>query len=203
MEGFAHAFVEEFSVSLDDRAKEYARRMTAAASFMDQMLKDMLELSRITMTDVPLEPVSLTEAWESTLLKHAENIKMTNARIHPHTELGYATANQALLAEVLDNLLSNALKFGRKNVRPEIKVWTERLDDQRVEFNIEDNGMGIDERHRDKVFRVFERLNGSEFEGTGIGLAIARKAAERMKGHLDFTSDPGTGTRFRLKLRGK
>ena len=128
---------------------------------------------------------------------------MTNARIWPHGELGFVSASQALLAQVLDHLLSNALKFGRENVRPEIKVWTEDVDGQMVEFNIEDNGMGIDERHRDKVFRVFERLNGSEFEGTGIGLAIARKATERMKGHLDFASNPGAGTRFRLKLRRK
>jgi PAS domain S-box-containing protein len=203
MEGFAHAFVEEYSVSLDDRAKEYARRMTSSAIFMDRMLKDLLELSRITMTDVHLEPVSLTEAWEATLLNHDEKIKITNARVHPHAELGYATANRALLIQVLDNLMGNALKFGRKNVPPEIKVWMEHLDDHMVEFNIEDNGIGIDERHRDKVFRVFERLNGSEFEGAGIGLAIARKASERMKGHLDFTSNPGAGTRFRLKLRGK
>ena len=70
MEGFAHAFVEEFSASLDDRAREYAKRMTAAAIFMDQMLKDMLELSRITMTEVQLEPVSLTETWECALVRH-------------------------------------------------------------------------------------------------------------------------------------
>ncbi len=203
MEGFAHAFVEEFSTSLDDRAKEYAKRMTASAVFMDQMLKDLLELSRITMTDVHLEPVNLNEAWESALVYREDQIRLTGSRIHPHAELGYVTANQALLVQVLNHLLSNALKFCRKNITPEVKVWTERLDDQTVEFYIEDNGIGIDERHREKIVRVFERLNGSEFEGTGIGLAIARKAVERMKGQLDFTSAPGVGTRFRLKLRGK
>jgi two-component system sensor kinase FixL len=65
---------------------------------------------------------------------------------------------------------------------------------------VEDNGIGVEEQYHDKIFRVFERLNGSRYEGTGIGLAVARKAAERMRGHLDLTSSLATGTRFRLRL---
>jgi len=109
-------------------------------------------------------------------------------------------ANATLLVQILANLLGNSLKFSRKDVRPEIKIWTEKLENQMLGIYIEDNGIGIEARFHDKVFRVFERLNGADYEGTGIGLTIAKKAAERMKGHLDFTSSPGSGTTFRLRL---
>jgi PAS domain S-box-containing protein len=200
MQGFAQAFVEDFSAHLDDRAKEYARRMSAAAVFMDRMLSDLIELSRVTKTDIQLESVDLAEAWKSARAQHEEIIRDTRARISTAPHLGRATANATLVVQIMANLLGNALKFTRKNCRPEIKVWTEPLDRDFVGLYIEDNGIGIDDRYHEKIFRVFERLNGSDYEGTGIGLAIARKAAERMKGFLDFTSRPGEGTKFRLKL---
>lgn len=200
MQGFAQAFVDDYAPALDDRAREYGRRMTSSAIFMDRMLKDLLELSRITKTDIHLESVSLADAWKSALLQQEEKIKITQAAIHSSPDLGMVVANPTLLVQILANLLGNALKFGRKNVPPEVRLWTEQIGDRMLGIYVEDNGIGIDGRFHDKVFRVFERLNGADYEGTGIGLAIARKAAERMKGHLDFTSTPGTGTKFRLTL---
>jgi signal transduction histidine kinase len=154
----------------------------------------------VTKTDIQLESVDLAEAWKSARAQHEEIIRDTRARISTAPHLGRATANATLVVQIMANLLGNALKFTRKNCRPEIKVWTEPLDRDFVGLYIEDNGIGIDDRYHEKIFRVFERLNGSDYEGTGIGLAIARKAAERMKGFLDFTSRPGEGTKFRLKL---
>jgi len=202
MQGFAQAFVDDYASALDDRAREYGRRMTSAAIFMDRMLKDLLELSRITKTDIRLEPVSLAEAWQSALVQQEDKIKITRATIHSSPNMGQVMANPTLLVQILANLLGNTLKFGRKNVPPQVKFWAEQLDGGMLGIFVEDNGIGIDDRFHDKVFRVFERLNGADYEGTGIGLAIARKAAERMKGHLDFTSTPGLGTKFRLTLPG-
>jgi PAS domain S-box-containing protein len=200
MQGFAQAFVEDFSAHLDERARGYAEKMTSAAMFMDRMLRDLIELSRVTKREIHLEPVSVAEAWKSALVQHEEKIKSTKAKIQASPELGTVRANPILLAQILANLLGNALKFARKGIQPEIKLWTEPLENNLLDICVEDNGIGIDRRYHDKVFRVFERLNGSDYEGTGIGLAIARKAAERMKGNLDFSSNPGTGTTFRLKL---
>jgi len=200
MQGFAQAFVDDYSAVLDDSARDYAKRMTSAAVFMDRMLKDLLELSRVTRTDLSLESISLAESWESSLILQEEKIRSTGACIHTPAELGQVMANATLLVQILANLLGNSLKFSRKDVRPEIKIWTEKLENQMLGIYIEDNGIGIEARFHDKVFRVFERLNGADYEGTGIGLTIAKKAAERMKGHLDFTSSPGSGTTFRLRL---
>jgi PAS domain S-box-containing protein len=200
MQGFAQAFVDDFCPVLDDRAREYADRMTSAAVFMDRMLRDLIELSRVTKTAIHLEPVSVAEAWASALTQHEEKIKEVDAAIHTSPGLGSVMANRTLLVHVLANLLGNALKFTRKGVRPEIRIRTEPLPGDAVGICIEDNGIGIDSRYHKKVFRVFERLNGADYEGTGIGLAIAKKAVERMRGTLDFTSHPGTGTTFRLIL---
>jgi signal transduction histidine kinase len=200
MQGFAQAFVEDFSAKLDDRAKDYAKRMTSSVVFMDRMLSDLIELSRVTKVDVHLEAVDLAEAWKSALAQHAENIRSTNALLEVAPALGHATANRTLLSQILSNLLSNALKFTKSGCAPEIKVWTEHADPRFIDIYVEDKGIGIDDRFQEKIFRVFERLNGAGYEGTGIGLAIAKKAAERMKGTLTFTSQPGEGTRFCLRL---
>jgi PAS domain S-box-containing protein len=203
MQGFAQAFVDDYASALDDRAREYGRRMTSAAVFMDRMLRDLLELSRITKSALVLETVSVAEAWQSALAQNEKVIQNSGARIEAAAELGHVTANPTLLQQILANLLGNALKFTRPNTPPHVKVWSEQLDPDTVAIFVEDNGIGVEEQYHDKIFRVFERLHGSDYEGTGIGLAIARKAAERMHGHLDLTSSLATGTRFRLRLPGK
>ena len=202
MQGFAQTFVEDFASLLNDQAKGYAQRMTSAAQLMDRMLADLIELSRVTKTELELRPVSLADTWKCATAQLEEKIKKTEAQIHAAPELGEVTANPTLLTQVMSNLLGNALKFTRKGVRPEIKLWTEAFENRFLGIYVEDNGIGIDPRYREKIFRVFERLNGSEYEGTGIGLSIARKAVERMKGQLDFTSIPGAGTKFCVKLPG-
>jgi signal transduction histidine kinase len=200
MQGFAQAFVDDYASALDDRAREYGDRMTSAAVFMDRMLRDLLELSRITKSTLHLETVSVAESWKSALAQNENAIQNSGAEIDVSADLGHVTANRTLLDQILANLLGNALKFSRPNTVPRVKVWSERLDDDMVAIFVEDNGIGVEEQYHDKIFRVFERLNGSRYEGTGIGLAVARKAAERMRGHLDLTSSLATGTRFRLRL---
>jgi PAS domain S-box-containing protein len=203
MQGFAQAFVDDYSPALDDRAREYGRRMTSSAVFMDRMLRDLLELSRISKNTLDLETVSVAEAWKSALAQNEKVIHNSGAEINVAEPLGDVTANLTLLQQILANLLGNALKFARPNTPPHVKVWSEQLDAETLAIFVDDNGIGIEDRYHDKIFRVFERLNGSQYEGTGIGLAIARKAAERMQGHLDLTSSLAMGTRFRLRLPGK
>jgi PAS domain S-box-containing protein len=203
MQGFAQAFVDDYCSALDDRAREYGRRMTSAAVFMDRMLRDLLELSRITKSALHLETVSVAEAWKSALAQNERAIQNSGAQVEAAADLGHVTANGTLLEQILANLLGNALKFTRPAIPPRVKVWSEQIDADNLAIFVEDNGIGIEDQYHDKIFRVFERLNGSHYEGTGIGLAIARKAAERMHGHLDLASSLATGARFRLRLPGK
>jgi PAS domain S-box-containing protein len=200
MEGFARAFADDFAPSLGEEAKEYSRRMTASAVFMDRRLNDLLELSRVTRMDIAPESVSLDDVCAKVVAGSAAMIAERGAQVHRAPDLGRVRADRALLALALDHLLDNALKFTRQEDAPEIHIWSEAKDAQGTHLFVKDNGIGIDARYHEKVFRIFERLNGSDYGGTGIGLALARRAVERMQGRLDFVSTVGAGTTFRLEL---
>ena len=101
---------------------------------------------------------------------------------------------------LLANLVGNSLKYVEKEVRPRVRIWAEQYPDS-VRLWIQDNGIGIASEHQERIFHVFERLHGSEhYPGTGIGLAIVRKGAERMGGQVGVQSQPGQGSRFWVQL---
>ena len=99
------------------------------------------------------------------------------------------------------HFVSNSLKFVPQDIRPRIQI-TPEIREGWVRVWIEDNGIGIKPEHRDRIFRTFERLEPSAFPGTGMGLAVARAAMERMGGRVGFESEPGKGSRFWIELPG-
>ena len=108
--------------------------------------------------------------------------------------------NEAFLTQCISNLLSNALKFVSRGTLPNVRIWAEPNGAQ-VRVFFEDNGIGIAREKHARVFRMFERIHpSSEYEGTGIGLTIARKAVERMGGEVGLESEPGKGSRFCVQL---
>jgi signal transduction histidine kinase len=110
-------------------------------------------------------------------------------------------AHEGFLTQCVSNLVGNAVKFVTPGTVPRIRIWAEVANPQVVIW-FEDNGIGIAPKDRDRVFSMFERLNPSdEYEGTGIGLTIVRKAAERMGGRVGFDSEPGKGSKFWLELK--
>jgi signal transduction histidine kinase len=108
-------------------------------------------------------------------------------------------ANETTLSQILINLLNNALKFVAPGVPPRVKFFAEERAGM-VRLCVEDNGIGIAAEHHERIFRVFERLGGTRHEGTGIGLSIVRKGAERMGGRAGVESAPGQGSRFWVEL---
>ena len=113
-----------------------------------------------------------------------------------HKVLGH----EALLSQCLSNLLGNAVKFVGPGVRPHVKIWTEAFND-RVRVWVTDNGVGIPKGKQDRIFGLFQRLHQEDvYPVTGIGLAIVRKAVERMNGKVGVESEPGKGSRFWLEL---
>jgi signal transduction histidine kinase len=128
----------------------------------------------------------------------ADDILAKKGSIKIEEPLPDVWANSTALDQVFTNLLSNALKFVGKGVRPRIKIWTE-LSDSRVRVFIQDNGIGIPPEHQQKIFGLFERLH-STYPGTGIGLAIVQKCVERMGGQAGVDSTPGKGSCFWFDL---
>ena len=122
------------------------------------------------------------------------------ADIHVEHPLGTAIAHPAGFAQVIDNLLANAVKFVAPGVRPDVRVWSEQRG-ARLRLWVEDNGIGILPDHRARIFEPFERLHGVEtYPGTGIGLAIVRRTVDRMGGSCGVESTLGSGSRFWVEL---
>src|SRR4051812_20552913 len=106
--------------------------------------------------------------------------------------------NPAALTRCVSNLIGNGIKFVREGVTPRVEIWAESTGD-RVRLFVRDNGIGIEPEAHDKIFRIFYQLDRS-YEGTGIGLSIVRKAAERMGGSVGLTSELNRGSTFHLEL---
>jgi len=200
MQGFAQALLEDYSDELDPTGQEYAQRIVAASRRMDDLIQDLLDYSRLSWMDVQIKPVKLTEIVTEVLADLEADIRAHGAYIEVVEPLPYIMGQRILLAQVMINLLTNALKFVEPNTFPHIRVSAETTNGC-ARLWVEDNGIGIAPEHRERIFQVFERLHGIEtYPGTGIGLAIVRKAVERMDGQVGVESRQGGGSRFWIEL---
>jgi PAS domain S-box-containing protein len=199
-QGFAEALLEDYGDRLDETGRDYAKRVVKASRRMDLLIQDLLAYSRVSRTELDLQPVSLEQAVESALTQLDEPRARSDAQIAVGSLDHWVLAHRVTLTQVLVNLLSNSIKFVEPGQTPHIAVSATRQGEW-VRLVIEDNGVGIPPEHADRIFRVFERLHSSEaYPGTGIGLAIVRKALERMGGRTSVNSSPGSGSRFWIEL---
>jgi two-component system CheB/CheR fusion protein len=201
MHQFAQVLLEDYvGRPLDEPGQDNLRRIIKASEKMDTLIQDLLAYSRLTRDGVPLEPLDLGPLLESLLQELDFEIRDRRAEVVVQGPLPRVRANRATLSQVLTNLLTNAVKFVPRGTLPRVQLRAERLDGQ-VRLWIEDNGLGIDPAHHQRIFRVFERLNREgEYPGTGIGLAIVRKGMERMGGRVGLESQKGQGSRFWIEL---
>ncbi len=202
MQGFAQALSEDFADRLGPVAQDYTRRIVAAACRMDALIQDLLAYSRLSRVQILLEPLDLRSVMAQ-VKAHTEGefrepgalLEVAIPEAFPHV-----MAHPTTLVQVVTNLLTNAVKFVGSGVRPHVRVWAEERDEW-GRLWVEDNGIGIAPEHHDRIFRVFERLHGSEmYPGTGIGLAIVAKGTERMGGRAGVESTPGKGSKFWIEL---
>lgn len=197
--GFAEFLEVDVGDQLGDQGNQYVRRIREAAARLDRLILDLLGYSR--MEQVPLIPaaVDLNRVVQSVLVEVEQDVRKAEGHVEIAADLGEVQGDEGVLRHVFLNLLSNALKFRRRGVPLRIRVYSERRDD-RLRVTVEDNGIGIDPRHRDKVFKMFERLNTGDYSGTGVGLAIVSKAVERLGGARGVDSVLGEGSRFWIEL---
>ncbi len=209
MQGFGRILVEEYSAALDADGKEYLRRIISSAERLDRLIQDVLNYSKIVRGAIPMEPVQI-ESLLREVIDSYPNLQRSGARIEMKGPFPPVIANPASLTQVISNLLGNAVKFVDRGVKPEIRVRAEEEQrtasssgaDRWVKLWFEDNGIGIDKDSQARIFDMFQRLNRPElYEGTGMGLAIVRKAVERMGGKVGVESEPGKGSRFWVKLK--
>ena len=199
MQGFAQALLADYGDSFEETPKDYLKRIATAAARNDILIRDLLAYGRLGHIDLPCSSQNLKAHLDTVLQELADEISSRKASVKIEEPLPEVTANATALHQVLTNLLSNALKFVAKGVRPRISIWTEPSS-AGVRVFVQDNGIGIPLEHQQKIFELFERLQSS-YPGTGIGLAIVQKSVERMGGKVGVDSTPGKGSCFWFDLR--
>lgn len=200
MQGFAQALEEDYGTKLGSSGLDYIQRIVTSAQRMDTLIQDLLGYSQLTRAEMRLSPVSLAAAVKDALTLLNGEIKQSGAQITVDASLSEVMGHAPTLAQVISNLLGNAIKFVPPGVKPSVRVWAEERG-KRVRLWVEDNGIGISPEHQARIFRVFERLHGMEtYPGTGIGLAIVHKGAERMGGKVGVESIVSKGSRFWVEL---
>jgi PAS domain S-box-containing protein len=197
---FSQFLREHTKTSLDTEGTEYLHRVESAAKYMDLLLLDLLEYSRLNGSEMDLIPVDLDTAVKDVLNSIQKEVEDRSAKISVRSPLGAVNAHPATVRQVLYNLISNALKFVAKSQTPFIEVSTE-IQNGIVRGCVVDNGIGIAPQYHQKIFGLFQRLHSNDaYPGTGIGLALVRKGIERMGGRIGVESEPGKGTRFWFEL---
>ena len=199
MQGYANALLEDYGEQLDQTGREYLERIARSGNRMDRMIREVLTYSRLARCEIAVQPVSL-DSLVREIVQQYPGIQASGGEIEIADRLESVIGHEPSLTQVLSNLLSNACKFVPPHTTPHCKVWTER-NNGHVKLFVRDNGIGIKPEHQHRLFGMFERIHPeSQYEGTGIGLAIVRKAMERMGGQVGVESDGKNGSQFWIQL---
>jgi signal transduction histidine kinase len=202
MEGYIKILLNQYGPRFDAAGEEYANRVSEAAARMDLLIHGLLEYGRLGHEQFPINSFESRPVLSRVLALLKPEISRKQAELTIQGEWPMVLGNEKLLEIVLLSLLGNALKFVEPNIPPKICLLAESHRDV-VRFTVKDNGIGIAPEYLQKVFRIFERLHPSKsYAGTGIGLAIATKAAERMNGRLGVESRLNHGSQFWIELPG-
>jgi light-regulated signal transduction histidine kinase (bacteriophytochrome) len=199
IDGFSQALLEDHAANLDDKGRDYLKRVRAGAQRMGVLIDDMLQLFRVSRAEMRLETVDLTRLARDVVADMERQEPERDAEVQIEEGLK-ATGDANLVRIVLDNLLRNAWKFASKIDHARIEVGTVDRDGLRV-FFVRDNGAGFDMQRASKLFGVFQRLHlDTEFPGTGIGLATVRRIVERHGGRVWARGAVGMGATFWFTL---
>lgn len=195
---YTELLAERYKGKLDERADRYIHFAVDGARRMQLLISDLLAYSRVGSQSMPLVPVSSEQALRDVLDVLKPAIRHAGARVE-HGLLPWVMADEGQLGQLLQNLISNALKF-RADAAPLIEIGA-TLVGERYRFHVKDNGIGIAQQHAERIFQMFQRLNErGKYEGSGIGLALAKRIVERHGGEIWVESTPERGSTFYFSL---
>jgi PAS domain S-box-containing protein len=204
IQAFGNLLESEYGNRIGD-GQDYLNRMRNAASRMSILIEDLLAFSRVTTKARPFTAVDLQQICTEVIGDLETRIADTHATVTVDA-LPTVLADALQMRQLLQNLIANALKFQQPGKAPQVTIRSEPITDKNgtlkaYHIEVADNGIGFDEKYLDRIFAVFQRLHGHEaYEGTGIGLAVCRKIAERHGGTITAKSTPGKGATFIVAL---
>jgi PAS domain S-box-containing protein len=196
---YTDLLAQRYQGQLDERANKYIQYATDGAKRMQRLVADLLAYSRVGSQGERLRPVDAGEVVRTVIASLGESIRESGATVEVEGRLPTVLADEGQLSQVFQNLIGNAIKF-RGSERPTISV--QAVDrETRWMFAVKDNGIGIESRYAAKIFQMFQRLHEkSQYDGSGIGLAITKRIVERHGGRVWFESTLGAGTTFFFTL---
>ena len=196
---FGEILQDRLGDKLDPDAQDVLQRMLSASKRMRQMVDQLLELSRVNTRGGTFRAVDLGQVAAVVLEDLEGRVRQTGGQVQVGS-LPTIEGDPIQLHQLLQNLIGNALKFHKPEARPIVRVWCE-AGPQQVTLHVADDGIGFEEQYTQQIFQPFRRLNGrSQYEGTGMGLAICKRIVERHKGTISVHSQPGQGTTFEVTL---
>jgi PAS domain S-box-containing protein len=198
--GYTSLVLDDYGSQLDSDARHLLHKVRLATTQMNQLIDDLLDYSQLERTSMQLEHVDVRLLVEGLLVEHAEEIRERGVKVSVLGVCPSVLADRSGLTIVLRNLLENALKFTRGVANPSIEIgeWDQAAS---CILWLRDNGVGFDMKYHDRIFEIFQRLERAEdYPGTGVGLAIVRKAAERMGGRVWAQSERGKGATFYIEV---
>jgi len=202
IQAFGDRLRNKYDQAFDDQGRDCLQRMLNATERMRTLINDLLTYSRVTTRAQPFVPVNLTDVAGEVVSDLEARIERTDGRVQV-AELPTIDADPTQMRQLFQNLIDNGLKFHKQEEPPVVKIHSTVLNGH-FQIFVEDNGIGFEEKHLGRIFTIFQRLHGRfEYEGTGIGLAVCRRIAQRHGGDITAQSRPGQGSTFIVSLPAK
>lgn len=200
IENFSRMVHDRYADRLDEKGKDFLKRVVRSAQRMDRLMADILALSRVQRMDLPTEEIVGHRIVDEALRRLDDKIRQTGASVRVAPDLPRFRANATWATQGVYNLIANALKFVRTNESPKIEIMAYVSNGQHDEvgFVVRDRGLGVSPEHAERIFQLFQRAVGREVDGTGAGLAIVRQVAERHGGRAWVQPREGGGSEFYL-----
>lgn len=200
IDGYSRLLMEDYRERLPEEAQGFIDNIRQAAQSMSQLIDDLLAYSRIGRRELSRSRFAMQAAIGRVLAERAHDIEGHRVKVIDHTQPLVLHTDLECFLQIMRNLIDNAVKFCRHTDTPTVTLRTE-VKESRMLLCVQDNGCGFDMKYHDRIFAIFQRLHrADDYPGTGVGLAIVSKAAERMGGHVWAQGVPGEGASFYLEL---
>ena len=194
IKAFSTFLVEDYGSKLDENAQEYLKRIVNAVNNMDELIEDLLLLSRVGRKFMEVEEVDLNGLIKEILVDIEPTINRRKGKV-TYANLPKLRIQHVWLKQLFMNLIDNGLKFN-KSETPTVEISCVEKGDM-YQFQVKDNGIGIDKKYHDRIFSIFERLHTrEEYEGTGIGLTTCKKIVQQFGGRIWVEGEEGKGSTF-------